>query len=123
MSKTIQLKINKQVLVNLFKSIIISLIVVFILEHFGSIEYSYPRTDSYGARYHTFFGGEIYADANFLTTNKNPQIGEVKSYFELLPYRILATIYSEEDFLFLLLLTGIIWLIYIIKQYVRIKVE
>jgi len=123
MSKTIQLKINKRLLINLLKSVIISLILVFILEHFGRIEYE--RTGSYGhyAVYHTFFDGTVYSDTNFLTENKYPKFGEVETYKELLPYRILATIYSEEDFIGFLIITAVIWLIFIFKQYVRIKIE
>lgn len=123
MAKTIQLKLNKRLLINLLKSIVISLIVIFILEHFGRIEYKNPRSDEYYVIYHTFFGGSVYSDTNFLTKNNYPKFGEVETYTELLPYRILATIYSEEDFVAFLILTGIIWLIFIFKQYVRIKIE
>lgn len=123
MSKKIQLNLNRKVLINLFKSVIIALILVFILEHFGRIEYKNPRSNTHYAIYHTFFGGSVYSDTNFLTKNNYPKIGEVETYFEILPYRILATVYSEEDFVYFLIIAGIIWLIFIFKQYVKVKVE
>ena len=124
MQKTVKIKVNKRLILNLIKSIFISIIIIFILQHFGRMEYSYPRSNSYYyAKYHTFFGGAIFSDTNFLTNNKSPEFGEIDSYFELLPYRILATIYSEEDFKYLLILIGIIWSIFIFRQYIRIKVE
>lgn len=122
MSKTVQLKLNKRLLINFLKSIAISLIIIFILEHFGKIEYKNYWHSQY-AIYHTFFDGTVYSDTNFLTKNKSPTFGEVETYSELLPYRILATIYTEEDFVAFLILTGIIWLIFIFKQYIRVKIE
>ena len=92
MTEKKEIKINSLFLKDVFKSVLYSLIILFVINHFGEFRYKDWVGVDYYVTYETKFGKTVYSDTNIFTSNKSPQYGEVETYFEKLPYYIYSTI-------------------------------
>lgn len=116
MSQKIELKLNKKVFSNLLKSLLFTLLIFFIIEHFGQFTKEYI-TDYY-ITFKTPFGNELTSCQDLLGNNKGDKFGE--SYFDKLPYYMIAILH---DFAYYLVSSLIIWGILIFRQFVNIKLN
>ena len=95
-----ELKISKYLIKDIIKSFFFTLILFFVVEHFGEFQYHKPSpyyessSSDYYVTYETLFENKIYSDSIFFTENKYPKIADIEKYFDKLPYYINA-IFSD----------------------------
>ena len=114
-----EIKISSYFIKDLFKSVFISMILLFIINHFGEFKYENWVVGEHYVTYETLFGNKVYSDTNFLTSNNWPKFGEVETYFEKLPYYIYSIF---VDFIPLAILIIILLLYFIIKRKFHFKI-
>ena len=119
MTEKKEIKINSLFLKDFFKSIFFSLILLFIINHFGEFKYENYGGAEHFVTYETLFGDKVYSDANFFTSNNWPKYGEVESYFEKLPYYIYSI---SVEFIPLIIMIISLLIIFTIKRKFTFKI-
>jgi hypothetical protein len=104
---------------DLLKSIFISFLIIFIVDHFGAFKYENWAFENHFVTYESLFGNKVYSDTNIFTSNKSPIYGEVDSYLEKLPYYSYAVLL---DFIPLIITIIIILSILIINRKYQFKI-
>lgn len=114
-----EISIKKTLIVKILKSFIISLLIFFILEHFGEFNYKEYFWGKY-VIYNTFTSNDIYSDNLLLSDIKYPENGYFETYSEKFPYYFQATI---EDILYIFALTIMLTLIITFNEKFKFKVN
>ncbi|MEZ7507337.1 hypothetical protein [Flavobacterium sp. Arc2] len=114
-----EISIKKTLIIKILKSFIISLLIFFILEHFGEFNYKEYFWGKYVV-YNTFTSNDIYSDNLLLSDIKYPVNGYFETYSEKFPYYFQATI---EDMLYIFALTIILTLIITFNEKFKFKVN
>jgi hypothetical protein len=113
------IKISSCFLHDLLKSIFISILVIFLIEHFGHFKYENWAFDNNFVSFETVFNNVVYSETNIFTSNKLPIYPEVESYSEKFPYYLFAVIL---DFIPLLITILVVLAIFRIRRNYRFKI-
>ncbi len=117
MKKVISIK--KTLISKIIKSFLISLLLFFILEHFGEFEFKVYPMDRYVV-YNTLTTNKIYSDRLFFSDVEYPESGYFETYSEKFPYYFKATL---EDYNYILLLTILLTLLFIMNEKFKFKLD
>lgn len=122
-----EVQINKSLVEMLLISIIVSVAIIFTLEHFGKFSYEYyggeqpHKTPLTKIRYETIFGSEIITNGQgYMYSEAVYSDGEFRKYENHYTYYLKAL---KEDLIYLIILTIIIFSILYIRRNYTIKLS